>query len=156
VKKVVPVVGLLLGLVIILVWRYQSQQSVDNEFSIVLTEGNEVLLTDDDILHYNSTSYTLILSTKAVNRLKNRDQPIFGDFTIIIKGESDLQGVFVPSIVSRTYPSTTIVIVYPSIESEYSLMRLQMGYPWDQPSDHDPRKGTKMTQYFKENGKIVN
>jgi hypothetical protein len=156
VKKVVPVVGLLLGLVIILVWRYQSQQSVDNEFSIVLTESNEVLLTDDDILHYNSTSYTLILSTKAVNRLKNRDQPIFGDFTIIIKGESDLQGVFVPSIVSRTYPSTTIVIVYPSIESEYSLMRLQMGYPWDQPSDHDPRKGTKMTQYFKENGKIVN
>ena len=154
-KKEVPVVGLLIGLVIILVWRYQSQQSVDNEFSIVLTEGNEVLLTDDDILHYNSTCYTLKLSTKAVNRLKNRDQPIFGDFTIIIKGESDLQGVFVPSIVSRSYPSTTIVIVYPSIESEYSIMRLQMGYPWDQPPSPDPRQDTKMTQYFKELGKLV-
>ena len=78
-----------------------------------------------------------------------------GDFVIIIDGEEDLHGVFVPPIVSRSYPSTIVVIVYPSFMSDYKTMKIQMGYPWDQPTDHDSRQNSKIIQHFEKTCKLT-
>jgi len=45
-------------------------------------------------------------------------EPIMGDFVIVVDGEEDLRGVFVPPVVSRSYPSTVVVIQYPSLDSD--------------------------------------
>jgi len=47
------------------------------------------------------------------------------------------------------------VIVYPSFMSDYKTMKIQMGYPWDQPTDHDPRQNSKMIQYFDITGRLT-
>lgn len=71
-----------------------------------------------------------------------------GDFIITIDGEEVLRGIFVPPVVSRSYPSTEVVIVYPSFQSDYHTMKIQMGYPWDEPTEYDPRNDNMMMQYF--------
>jgi hypothetical protein len=56
---------------------------------------------------------------------------------------------------ARAYPSTIVVIVYPSFDSDYKTMKIQMGYPWDQPTSIDPIQTSKMVQYFKKTSKLI-
>ena len=113
-----------------------------------------MLLSDIDIETYNATSHELTLTEKCASRLK-MGESLIGDFKIIIEGKEDITGIFVPPFVSRSYPSTIVVIVYPSFDSDYKIMKIQMGYPWDQPIGNDPRETSKMVQYFKKTSKLI-
>jgi hypothetical protein len=123
-------------------------------FGVILTKDDTKLLSDTDIQRYNATCHELTLTDECADRMKKREL-LMGDFVIIIDGEEDLRGVFVPPIVSRTYPSTQVVIVYPSFDSDYKTMKIQMGYPWNQPTDHDPRQNSKMFQHFDKTGRLT-
>ncbi len=78
-----------------------------------------------------------------------------GNFTIRVNGEVELRGIFVPPITSRSYPPSQVVIMYPTFELNYRVMKIQMGYPWDQPIAPDPRDNPMITQYFEESGKLI-
>lgn len=157
-NKKITYTALFLIIVIIasVTWKYMhpSQYSEDG-FSIILTEDNSEVLSDADIQSYNASSHELTLTDECADRMKNMRKPLKGDFVIIVDGEEDLRGVFVPPVVSRSYPSSDVVIVYPSLESYYKAMKIQMGYPWDQPSGYDPRHSSKMIQYFDAIGKLI-
>jgi len=150
VKKSTSILILLATIIIVIVARYYVYPSQHPEagFNLILTKDDSKLLSDTDIQSYNVSSYTLTLTDECVDRMKTMKEPLIGDFIITINGESDLHGIFVSPMVSRSYPSTEVVIVYPSIPSDYKTMKIQMGYPWDQPTDNDPRHDSKMTQYF--------
>jgi hypothetical protein len=78
-----------------------------------------------------------------------------GPFTIFLSGEEVLSGVFVPPIMSRSYPSSQVVITHPTFDSNYRVMKIQMGYPWDEPVSPDPRDDPRITQYFKATGRLI-
>ena len=156
-NKVTPIAILLVTVIIVSVaCNYMHSPRYNEEgFSIILTKDESKLLSDSDIQLYNATSHKLTLTDECADRMKKMREPLMGDFVIIIDGEEDLRGVFVPPIVSRSYPSTIVVIVYPSFMSDYKTMKIQMGYPWDQPTDHDPRQNSKIIQHFEKTGKLT-
>jgi hypothetical protein len=149
---------ILLSTVILLsvVWNCMySPRNSEEGFVIILTEDDSMLVSDVDIQRYNSTNHELTLTDECANRMKEMREPLIGEFIIIIDGKEDLRGIFVPPVVSRSYPSTEVVIVYPSFMSDYKTMKIQMGYPWDQPTDYDPRQNSKMIQYFDITGRLT-
>jgi hypothetical protein len=150
VNRSTPVALLLVTVIIMaLAWRYTHPLQYNEEgFSIILTKDSSQVLSDADIQRYNATSYELILTEECAERLRSLREPLMGAFVIIVDGEEDLRGVFVPPVVSRSYPSTEVVILYPSMDSDYRIMKIQMGYPWDQPEEVDPRRSSKMIQHF--------
>ena len=133
---------------------YSPRRSTSG-FSIILTNDDSKILSDKDVQSYDVSSFKLILTEECANRMKKMKEPLTGDFIITINGEEDLHGIFVPPVVSRSYPSTEVVIIYPSLPSDYNTMKIQMGYPWDQSTENDPRRDSKMNQYFEENGKLT-
>lgn len=150
--------ALLLVIVIIaaLAWRYTHPSQYSEEgFTIILTKDGSRVLSGADIQQYNTTSYELTLTEECAQRMKSLKEPLMGGFVIMIDGEEDLRGVFVPPVVSRSYPSTEVVILYPSIESDYTTMKIQMGYPWDQPVEVDSRRNSKMIQHFDVTGRLT-
>jgi hypothetical protein len=157
VKKSTPIIILLATVILLsVVWNYvYPPRNSEEGFGIILTEDDSKLVSDVDIQRYNSTSHELTLTDECANRMKKMREPLMGDFIIIIDGKEDLRGIFVPPVVSRSYPSTEVVIVYPSFMSDYKTMKIQMGYPWDQPTDHDPRQKSKMIQYFDITGRLT-
>ena len=156
-NKVTPIAILLVTVIIVSVaCNYMHSPRYNEEgFSIILTKDESRLLSDSDIQRYNATSHELTLTNECADRMKKMREPLMGDFVIIIDGEEDLHGVFVPPIVSRSYPSTIVVIVYPSFMSDYKTMKIQMGYPWDQPTDHDSRQNSKIIQHFEKTCKLT-
>ena len=156
-KKITSILILLAIVIIASVTRnciFPPRHS-DTGFNIILTMDSSMLLSDTDIQGYNISSHTLTLTDECVDRMKKMKEPLTGDFIITVYGEEDLHGIFVPPVVSRSYPSTEVVIIYPSIHSDYKAMKIQMGYPWDQPTDNDPRRDLKMIQYFDSSGKLT-
>lgn len=149
------IILIVIAISISVIWNYRElfQYSVHG-FSVVLTDEGSMLLSDMDIESYNATSHELTLTDKCANRLK-MGESLIGDFKIIIEGKEDITGIFVPPFVSRSYPSTIVVIVYPPFDSDYKTMKIQMGYPWDQPTGIDPKQTSKMVQYFNETSKLI-
>ena len=152
-----PIAILLITVIIASVaWRYMHPPGISEEgFSIILTKDGSKPLSDADIQQYNATSHELTLTDECADRMKTMREPLTGNFVIIVDGEEDLRGVFVPPVVSRSYPSTEAVILYPSVDSDYRIMKIQMGYPWDQPTEVDPRRNSKMIQHFDKTGRLT-
>jgi hypothetical protein len=139
-------------------WFVMVNQSrfTSGEFGIYLTEDSLKVVSDSDIRYYNASSHELTLMSECAERLKAMGWQLSGDFTMVVDGEVALSGVFVPPIVSRSYPSSQVVMLYPTFESiNYRVMRMQMGYPWDQPSGPDPRENPRIIDYFEGSGKLI-
>jgi hypothetical protein len=134
---------------------YQSRLT-SGEFGIYLTKDSLEVVSGSDIRYYNASSHELTLTSECAERLKAMGWQLSGDFTMIVNGKVALSGVFVPPIVSRSYPSSQVVMLYPTLGAiNYRVMKIQMGYPWDQPSGPDPRENPRMIDYFKRSGKLI-
>ena len=137
------------------VMRYQSRFT-SGDFGIYLTKDNLEVVSGSDIRYYNASSHELTLTSECVERLKAMGWQLSGKFTMVVNGEVALSGVFVPPIVSRSYPSSQVVMLYPTFGTfNYMVMKIQMGYPWDQPSDPDPRENPMIIDYFKRSSKLI-
>ena len=149
----IALLGILAALSLWLLIYHQSQAYL-GEFGIYLARDNTKVVSDVDIQYYNVTSHELTLTSECVLRLKAM-RYLEGNFTIMVNGKEELHGLFVPPITSRSYPSSQVVIVFPTFESSYKTMKIQMGYPWDQPSGQDPRENPRITQYFERTGRLT-
>jgi hypothetical protein len=133
---------------------YQSPTHI-GEFAIVLTLDNTKVVSVSDIRYYNVTSHEFTLTSECADRLKAMGWRLAGNFTIIVNGEVELRGIFVPPITSRSYPSSQVVMMYPTFELNYRVMKMQMGYPWDQPVALDLRDNPRIAEYFERSGKLI-
>jgi hypothetical protein len=136
---------------------YQSPPH-PGEFAIILTLDNNKVVSDSDIRYYNVTSHEFTLTSECAERLKLMGWRLAGNFTIVVNGEVELRGIFVPPITSRSYPSGQVVIMYPGFElnsMSYRKIKIQMGYPWDQLVAIDPRDNPKIAEYFDGSGKLI-
>jgi hypothetical protein len=117
-------------------------------FTITLTLNNTNIVTEADIIHHNVTSHEFTLTDGCAQRLKPMGWRLSGNFMMAMNGEVVLRGIFVPPIVSRSYPSSQVVITYPTFELNFMVMKVQTGYPWDQPVASDPRDNPMIADYF--------
>ena len=155
-KKTTVTILLVIVIIVFVAWYFLHRPRYSEEgFSIILTKDNSKLLSDADIQHYNLVSHELTLTDDCADRMKKLMELPNREFIVIVDDEEDLRGIFVPPFVSRSYPSTEVVIVYPSFESDYKTMKIQMGYPWDQPTDQDPRQSSKMIQHFEKTSRLT-
>jgi len=145
--------GLMAALSLWVVLSLQFPYNIDG-FGIVSNRDNTIVVKDGDIEYYNATSHDLVLTRACVERLMENGH-IVGPFTIKVGGEDVLNGIFVPPITSRSYPSSQVVIIYPSFDSNYGMMRIQMGYPWDEAVGQDPRDYPRISQYFEATHRLV-
>ena len=124
-------------------------------FGIVSNRDSTIVVTDVDISGYNAIRHEFLLTVEGAKRIMNAGRYLEGSFTIIVDGEEVLNGIFVPPIISRSYPSSQVVITYPSFDSNYGVMKIQMGYPWDEPVNPDPRDDPRIAQYFEATGRLI-
>ena len=151
------ILGIVTALSLWLIMIYQSPTHT-GEFAIILTLDNTKVVSDSDIRYYNVTSHEFTLTSECAESLKPMGWRLAGNFTIVVNGEVELRGIFVPPITSRSYPSSQVVIMYPTFELNslnYRIMKIQMGYPWDQPVAPDPRDNPRIAEYFKRSGRLI-
>jgi hypothetical protein len=146
--------GLTTALSLWVILSLQSPFAV-GEFGIVSSRDSTIVVKDRDIAGYNLTSHELILTVEGAERIRKVQGFLGGPFTIMIGGEEILDGLFVPPIISRSYPSSQVVITYPSFDSNYGVMKIQMGYPWDETVSNDPRNDPRIAQYFEATGRLT-
>jgi hypothetical protein len=156
-QTLIAFVALVFAIAIFGVWfALESQRQVAGKgFGIYLLENDTLIISDADILSYNKTSHEIDLTDECVKRLEEAKTPIFGRFVIRINAEDIYYGTFVPPFVSRSYPDSEPVIMTPPLSGSYDFVKIQMGYPFDQPQDVDPRNNTKVFDYFQKVGKLI-
>jgi len=135
---------------------YGQSQILIGDFGIYLTRDNTRIVSGSDIQYYNVTSHELTLTNECADWLWASERYLEGNFTIMVHEKVELRGLFLPPFISRSYPSSQVVIVYPTFESSYKIMKIQMGYPWSpEPFGQNPLENPRITQYFEESGKLV-
>lgn len=156
--KRTSIVTIMVVLAVLSIWfvMMNQPQFTSGDFDIYLTKDNLKVVSDSDIQYYNASSHELTLTSGCAEKLKAIGWQLSGNFTMVVNDQVVLSGVFVPPIVSRSYPSSQVVILYPTFESNnYRVMKIQMGYPWDQPSGPDPRDHPMIIDYFEGTGKLI-
>ncbi len=146
--------GLMAALSLWVVLSLQFPFAVDG-FGIISTRDSVIVVKDADVASYNIARHELILTTEGAERIRETKGYLEGPFTIIVDGEDVLNGIFVPPVISRSYPSSQIVITYPTFDSNYGVMKIQMGYPWDEPVSPDPRDDPRIAKYFEATGRLL-
>jgi hypothetical protein len=156
-SSIATILGIVAALSLWLLMIYQSPTHT-GEFAIILTLDNSKVVSDADIRYYNVTSHEFTLTSECAERLRPMGWRLSGNFTIVLNGKVVLKGLFVPPITSRSYPSSQVVIMYPGFDlnsMSYRVMKIQMGYPWDQPVALDPRDNPRIAEYFDGSGKLI-
>jgi hypothetical protein len=147
-------IGLIATLTLWVIFSLQFLFNVDG-FGIVSSRDGVIVVNDGDIAGYNAVNHEFILTAEGAERKMMAKGHLEGPLTIFVSREEVLNGIFVPPIISRSYPSNQIVITYPSFDSHYNVMKMQIGYPWDEPVSPDPRDDTRITQYFEATGRLT-
>jgi hypothetical protein len=147
-------IGLVAALALWVVFSLQFPFNVGG-FGIVSARDGVIVVNDGDIASYNAANHEFMLTADGAERIMKAEMYLEGPFTIIVGGEEVFNGLFVPPIISRSYPSNQIVITYPSFDSNYNVMKMQMGYPWDEPVSPDPRDDPRIARYFDATGRLL-
>ncbi len=118
-----------------------------------MASDGTVVVADADIVSYSTSGHEMTLTTECAARLEAR-RYLEGSFTIIVDSGVALSGTFVPPVISRSYPSSEVVITYPSFDLNYDTMKIQMGYPWAMPGTPSVAD-SGLVNYFASTGRIA-
>jgi hypothetical protein len=163
-KKLI-IVSLLLVLLVALTsaWVFRDTWSPPSEagFRIVSLNDNTVLLSDEDVVTFNSTSQEIALTDAASQRLTQFGGSLYSFtnvFALRVNGEEIYQGVFRSAVMSALPASPKIAILYPAmyfpsgLENDHAI---RLFYPsFEAPNDLS-EETSKFAQYFLEAGKLI-
>jgi len=153
-SSLATLLGIMAALSLWLIIVNQSQ-FFSGEFGIYLAKNNTKVVSDSDIQHFNASSHEFTLASECAERLKTMGWRLAGDFTIVVKWGSGVKWSICASDNIHSYPSSQVVIMYPNFEMNYMVMKIQMGYPWDQPVAPDPRDNPRIVEYFERSGRLI-
>lgn len=131
-------------------------------FSVVSLEGKDILLSDADVVSFNSTSQELTLTNLASERLANQTANLYNFnniYLVSVKGQEIYRGIFRSAIMSALPAPPQIAILYPSfdfstdIENDHAI---RLFYPNFEAPSYLTEMNAKLVQYFQDTGKLVN
>lgn len=130
-------------------------------FTMVILSDNTTLLSDVDVLSFNSTSQEFTLTQNASERLQQVGNSLY-NFTnpvsIRVNGEEIYRGIFRSIIMSAVPEPPTVAILYPSVTipectEKDNVMRLF--YPsFELPSDMQAMN-TKLVDFFEDTNRFA-
>lgn len=132
-------------------WLFLSQQP--KGFGIYLSESNELVVSDEDVVWYNKTSHEIRLTAGGVEKIRALRVPVAGiPFVIKIDGKEIYAGSFWTSVSSLNYSG----IVVDVLKIRDDTIKIEKGYPSPEFfKGVDPRNSSEVFDYFQKIGKLV-
>jgi hypothetical protein len=144
----------LVGLAGLWVFRGAWLPSSEGGFRLVSLEDNSLLVSDPDIVSYNTTSQEITLTAQASQRLTQMGDELYKSVVVIrINGEEIYQGLFRTAYMSAIPPPSQITILFPSDLTNDHALRLL--YPSFEPSSDLQEQYVKFIQYFEDANKLT-
>jgi hypothetical protein len=138
-----------------------SENKPETGFTVVILSDNSTLLSDADIISFNSTSQEFTLTQNASERLQQAGYSLY-NFTnpvsIRINGEEIYRGIFRNAAMSAVPQPPTIAILYPSItfpEGTEKNCTMQLFYPSFTPPSDMQAMNTKLTHFFEYTNRLA-
>jgi len=155
-RIIVAAIILLAMVVVIISWLILSAQvQGEKGFGIYLSENNELILSDKDIVFYNRTSHQIKVNEEGINRIRNLDL-YHKSFTVKLNGREMYNGSFWSDIDSMSHSSVVMVDILAIQHGQTDTIRIEPCYPSIMFCEGvDPRGNAEIFNYFKSVGKLV-
>jgi hypothetical protein len=130
-----------------------SSQKSQGKFGIYLLQNDQLVITDEDMVWYNKTSYQMRLTEDGLSKLEALTVPVHGvPFVAKLSGEEVYNGSFWTPISSVPYNGLVIEI----LRDNNTIVEIQRGYPSSEFfAGTDPRNNSELLEYFQEIGKLT-
>ena len=135
---------------VFLLSRFQDS----NEFEIYLSESNELVISDRDIVSYNRTSHQIKLNDEGVERVKKMDL-YHKSFVLKLNGEEMYNGSFWSDIDSMPYTGVAILDILAIQRGLTNTLRIEPCYPPSFCTNLDPRENSELLAYFQRIGNLI-
>ena len=124
----------------------------DEKFGIYLLKNNEQVISDNDIVWYDKTSYKIKLTDETVQRISSLEVPVTGiPFMARIGSQEIYNGSFWVSFSSLSYSG----IVIDTFRIQNNTISVDLGYPSSQFFEGaDYRNDPRILDHFRKLGKL--
>ena len=150
--KHLPVVLVIAGITCVIIGFVLSNQlQISKErFGIYLSENDELVISDKDIVSYNKTSHEIKLNEEGIEKIKALKVHVSGSpFVIKLNGKEIYNGSFWTPISSKPYSGIVILI-------QDNTIKIETGYPSSEFFEGiDPRNNSEIFDYFQKVGKLT-
>lgn len=130
-------------------------------FTVVALNDNSTLLSDSDVVSFNSTSQEITLTDSAAQRLQAAGNNLYNysnTISIRVNGEEIYTGIFRSAIMSAVPEPPTVAILYPSItfpDGHENDNALRLFYPNFTPPSSMQVMNTKLVDFFQETNRHI-
>jgi len=131
-----------------------SRFQASNDFGIYLSDSNELVISDRDIVSYNRTSHQIKLNEEGVERVKKMDL-YHKSFVLKLSGREMYNGSFWSDIDSMPYTGVAILDILAIQRGLTDTLRIEPCYPPSFCQDLDPRENSELLVYFQRVGKLI-
>lgn len=154
------VVVMLIAVTVIMGWFILGNQLQGQKgFGIYLSENNELVISDKDIMFYNWTSHCIRLNGEGINRIKGMDfyeKLYHKSFVVMLNGREMYNGSFWSDADSMPHSGVAILDIIAVQDGKTDILRIEPCYPSMQfCKGVDPRNNSEIFDYFKSIGKLV-
>jgi hypothetical protein len=157
---VLALVVTLIGVAVIIGWFFLGNQLQGQKgFEIYLSENNELVISDKDIMFYNWTSHNIRLNSEGIDRIKGMDfyeKLYHKSFVVMLNGKEMYNGSFWSDADSMP-PSGIVILDIIAIQyGKTDTLRIEPCYPSVQfCKGVDPRNNSEIFDHFQSIGKLV-
>ena len=157
---VLVLVVMLIGVAMIIGWFILGNQMQSQKgFGVYLSENNELVISDKDIMFYNWTSHNIRLNSEGVDRIKGMDffeKLYHKSFVVMLNGKEMYNGSFWSDVDSMPYSGVAIIYLLAVHNNMTDTLRISPCYPSVQfCKGVDPRSNSEIFDYFQSIGKLV-
>jgi hypothetical protein len=142
-------------------WAGFTSEQNETGFTLVSLANNSVLLSDADVLFFNSTSHEIALTDDASQRLTDKGNDLYNFSNVYVfrvNSEEVYQGIFRSAIMSAVPSPPKIAILYPSFDyltNTENNHAIRLFYPTFEVPSNQTENYTELTSYFQNAGKVV-
>lgn len=156
--------AIILAVAAIVVYQSTLGKAVENKpatgFTVVYLSDNSTLISDADVLSFNSTSQEFTLTQNASQRLQQLGYSLY-NFTntvsVRINGEEIYKIIFRNAAMSAVPQPPTVAILYPSItfpEGTQIDNVMRLFYPSFTPPSDMQTMNTKLVNFFEDTNRL--
>jgi hypothetical protein len=131
-----------------------SSQTPQERFGIYLSQSNQLVISDKDIVCYNQSSHEMTLTEEGIGKLDALTVPVRGTpFVVRLNGKEVYNGSFWTPISSISCDGIVVEV----FRDHNAIVKIQRGYPSSDFASPgaDPRNSPEIMGYFQKIGKLT-